>query len=66
MDDAPLLRDEDAMEYVDLRRTWSTYDYFADKSLTERASFVVSLLLAVGFFAATAAGTAAGGAWEQA
>jgi len=66
MDDAPLLRDEDTMEYVDLRRTWSTYDYFAEKSLTERASFVVSLLLAVGFFAATAAGTAAGGAWEQA
>ena len=66
MDDVPLLRAEDADAYVELRRAWSTYEYFADKSRTERASFVASLLLAVGFFAATAAGTAAGGAWEGA
>ena len=66
MDDVPLLGGEDAgvNAYVELRRAWSTYDYFADKSRTERASFVLSLLLALGFFTATAAGTAAGGAWE--
>ena len=50
--------------YVELRRAWSTYDYFADKSLTERASFVVSLLLALGFFAATAGEDGGGGRGE--
>ena len=64
MDDAPLLGGEDAdvNAYVELRRAWSTYDYFADKSRTERASFVLSLLLALGFFAGDGRRDGGGGA----
>lgn len=52
----PLTDDEEALRYINLRRGWSTWEYFAEKSRVARALFVLSALVAVGFFAATAVG----------
>ena len=52
----PLADDDEALRYINLQRGWSTWEFFTEKSRAAQALFVLSTVVAVGFFAATAVG----------